>query len=106
MREEGAYIKNTFARMCLQQIRDFVLYGSEACQTETENYHMRLRQGSDPIYRRLESLYPNDETERDKAASDLSLALAAHDAVYMEMGMKTGARLIYQLLLADDQRHT
>jgi hypothetical protein len=50
----------------------------------------------------LESLYPN-ETELDKAAADLSKALTAYEYVYMELGMKAGARLLHQLLLTDDQ---
>ena len=55
-----------------------------------------------PIYKRLERTYP-DETELDNAVADLSQALTVHDDVYMELGMKAGARLLYQLLLTDDQ---
>jgi len=96
MREEGAFIKDIFARLDLQHIREFLLYGVQACQMETENYHTRLKKDSDPIYNRLESLY-QDETERDKAANDLGLAFASQNAVYFEMGMKAGARLALQL---------
>ena len=101
MREQGEYVKKMFERMDLRQIREFLLYSTEDSNIDTENYHERLKQGSDPIYSRLESLCC-DETAHNEAANDLSQALAAHDAVYMEIGMKAGARLIYQLLLSDD----
>jgi hypothetical protein len=101
MREQGEYVNKLFERMDLRQIREFLLYGTEDSSIETENYHVRLKQGSDPIYNRLISLYPN-EADRENAGNDLSQALAAHDAVYMEIGMKAGARLVYQLLLTDE----
>ena len=101
MREQGEYVNKLFERMDLRQIREFLLYGTEDSSIETENYHVRLKQGSDPIYNRLINLYPN-ESDRENAGNDLSQALAAHDAVYMEIGMKAGARLIYQLLLTDE----
>lgn len=95
------YIKDAFSRMDLQQIRSFFLYGTEDYTDETRPYKDTLKKESDPIYKRLKSLYP-DESELDKAAADLSQALTAYEYVYMELGMKAGARLIYQLLLTDD----
>ena len=106
MNAQGEYIGKIFSRMDLQQIREFLLYGAEEHGAESEDFHARLKNGSDPIYNRLINLYPESNTERDEAANDLSQALAAHDAVYMEMGMKAGARLIYQLLLSDNPSPT
>ena len=83
------------------QLRSFLLYGTDDFGEEVQPYRERLKSESDPIYRRLESLYP-DETELDKAAADLSQALTAYEYVYMELGMKAGARLLHQLLLTDD----
>ena len=100
MKEQNEYVSNFFARMDIRQIREFLLYGTEDISMETEDYHVRLKQGSDPIYDRI-SLYP-DEADRERAGHDLSQALAAHDAVYMEIGMKAGARLVYQLLLSNN----
>lgn len=98
------HIKNTFARMDLQRLREFMLYGASEYALEAEaykDYGIRLKESSDPIYKRLQSICPN-ESDMDEAISDLSQALAAHDEVYMEIGMKAGARLIYQLLLTDN----
>lgn len=95
------YIKDTFSRMDLHHIQQFLLYGAEDYVTDTRPYAERLKAESNAIYRRLENLYP-DRTELDEAAADLSQALTAYETVYMEIGMKAGARLIFQLLLADD----
>ena len=95
------YIKDTFTRMDLQQIRQFLLQGTENLSYENQTYHDRLTQGSDPIYNRLKEIYPK-QAEFDRAASDLSTALTTHENVYMELGMKAEARLVYQLLLTDN----
>lgn len=96
------YIKETFDRMDLRQIRSFLLYGTDDFAEETHPYREKLKENSKPIYKRLESIYP-DETELDKAAADLSQALTAYEYVYRELGMKAGARLLHQLLFLDDQ---
>jgi len=49
----------------------------------------------------LENQYTN-RNERETATSELANALIAYSDVYMELGMKAGARLVYQLLLTDD----
>lgn len=96
------YIKDAFARMNLQQNISFLLFGTDDFAEETHPYREVLTQNSDPIYKRLESIYP-DGPELDKATADLSLALSAYEHVYMEIGMKAGARLVHQLLCLDDQ---
>lgn len=94
------YVKKVFQRMGSQQICSFLLYGAEDFDIENRPYKERLKIGSDSIYSRLESLYPN-ENELEKAISELSEALTAYEGVYMEIGMKAGARLIFQLLHKD-----
>jgi len=101
MRNHSEYINEIFARMNVQQFREFVLYGQEGKRTETEPYHERLKQNSDPIYSLLNNLNL-ESAEHDKFADALSQALSSHCAVYMEIGMKAGARLIHQLLILDD----
>jgi hypothetical protein len=101
MRNPSEYINEIFARMNVQQFREFVVYGQEDKHTDTKPYHTRLKENSDPIYNLLRSLNL-DTAEHDKFANALSQALATHCAVYTEIGMKTGARLIHQLLILDD----
>ena len=100
--KERDYIKDAFARMNLQQAISFLLFDSENCAEETHPYRDVLTKHSDPIYHRLESIYP-DGIEQDKATADLELAFSAYQYVYMEIGMKAGARLVHQLLCMDDQ---
>ena len=98
------YITETFARMDLQRLREFIVYGTSGSALENEAYQaydIRLKESGDPIYNRLRNIYPN-ESDMNEAAADLSQALSAHDEVYMEIGMKAGARLIYQLLLTEN----
>lgn len=95
------YIKDVFSRMNLHQLLSFLLYGTDDFAKRTTPYQETLKAGSDPIYKRLEKVYPN-EAEWDEAAVDLSQALAAYECVYTELGMKAGARILHQLLLSDD----
>jgi hypothetical protein len=96
------YIKDAYARMDLSKFRSFLLYGQEDFSEDVTPYRETLNHSCDPIYKRLETLYP-DSKEFDRASADLSDALTAYQNVYMELGMKAGARLIYQLLLTDDR---
>lgn len=95
------YIKAAFARMNLQQTVNYLLFGVDRISVEIRPYKEVLKESSDPIYRRLETIYP-DGIELDKAAADLDLALLTYEQVYMEIGMKAGARLVHQLLLSND----
>lgn len=95
------YIKGVFKRMDLQQIRHYLLYGTEELAFNGQPYSDRLKNETDPIYNCLVSLYP-DEKELDMAAADLSKALIAYESVHLELGMKAGARLMCQLLFTDD----
>ncbi|MCL2563950.1 MAG: hypothetical protein FWE08_07945 [Oscillospiraceae bacterium] len=94
-------IGNIFTRADLTQVRGFLLHGAESCEPEAEPYHTRLKNGHAAIYKRLESIYPN-ETHRDEATAELSQALGAYESVYTEIGIKVGARILYQLLLAEE----
>lgn len=99
---ERNYINEAFERMNLQQLISFFLFGTDDFTEETHPYKTTLKKKCDPIYKRLDTIYPDGE-ERDTAAADLSLALSAYERVYMEIGMKAGARLLHQLLYEDDQ---
>ena len=91
------YVQKTFARMNLAQIHNFILYGTEGISCPQEPYKDKLKKRSDAIYKRLRELYP-DQAERESAEADLANALTAYEQVYFEMGMKAGARILYQLL--------
>lgn len=95
------YIKEAFTRMNLRQLQHFLLYGTDDFEHERLPYSEWLKKESDPIHKRLELLYPISE-EMDEAAADLAQALTAFEEVYMEIGMKAGARLLFHLLVEDE----
>lgn len=99
------FIKDAFTRMDLGSTRQFLLYGADEFDYVNQPYMDRLKTGSDPIHARLKNLYAN-KPELDEAIADLTFALDAYESVYMELGMKAGARLLYQLLLTDDHSPT
>jgi len=94
------FTKDIFARMDLQQIRAFLTYGTEEYSPTSEPYHIRIKTGSDPIYKQVKNLHLSEE-QREEASSNLARALSSYQDVYMEIGMIAGARIIYQLLVAE-----
>ena len=96
------YIKKVFPRMDLWQIRAFILYGTEQNNPTNESYDVQLKKATEPIYNRINSLYPV-QSELTEASNDIAKALSAYEEVYMEIGMKLGAKLVYQLLLSEDK---
>ena len=95
------HIESAFARIDLKQIRSFILEGTETLITEDEPYKVRLDNCSNAITERLETIYPNRE-DMDKAFNELAEVMRVHSDVYLEMGMKFGARLLHQLLTQND----
>ena len=94
------FTKDIFARMDLQQIREFLLHGVDDYNQTSKPYHLRIKDGSDAIYKRLGATYQDGEA-LDAANADLCQALSNYESVYMEIGMKAGARILYQLLVAE-----
>ena len=95
------YIKEAISRANLQDIREFLLHGGELCSYRNEPYEAWLKKECDPIYKRLEALFPTEES-REQASADLSQALSAYQSVYTELGMKMGAKMLYQLLVSEE----
>lgn len=94
------YITASFKRMELPQIREFLLGDARYKNLNNKPYKDRLEQTHAPIYKRITENC-QDSSERTDAENELADALNVQREVYMEIGMKAGARLIYQLLLSD-----
>ena len=90
--------QSIFKRMDIRQLRTFLLCGVDDSETDTRNYEQRLKEKDDIICKRIEAIYPADAKERDDLFSDLSEALVIREQIYLEIGMKAGARLLWQLL--------
>ncbi|MCL2853458.1 MAG: hypothetical protein FWE20_10595 [Defluviitaleaceae bacterium] len=102
MDKSNSYISRTFTRMDLERISKFFLYGEEHKTQHSDLYFERLEKASKPIYNRINSLYPN-ASDLTEPTNELSHALSTFQEVYMEIGMKAGARLLYQLMLEDEK---
>ena len=90
-------ISDILARANLQQIREFILYGSESLDVSKKDYLQRLTEA------REAAIVAIDEKVSDPAAADalteLMFAYASSVGdVYMEIGMQCGASLSSQLL--------
>lgn len=96
-----SFVEDIFRRMDLRQLRIFLLEGLDDFSVDSDTYENMLKKSSDPIYKRLEGIYKNED-ELDRAAADVYDALAVYKSVYTEIGMKFGARIIFQLLHTDD----
>lgn len=96
-------INEIFERMNLKQFVVFLLtgVGDSVEDIDRRTYQVKLSEDSKNLFNRLENLY-SDHDELEKALSDVYDTTVAHDEVYTEIGMKAGARLIYQLLIEND----
>ena len=91
------YIKSVFQRANLQQLREFLLYGQEGCKLDQRPYLEQLREADDAVDDTLEQYIP-DPKALDRAADKISHAFSVYEAVYTEIGLQTGAALVFELL--------
>jgi len=91
------YVKKIFERLDLQQIRNFLFTGVELREIDERTYIERLEEESQSIEKRLENIFKNKE-ELDEVFYELGQSEETHAEVFFEMGIKVGARLIFQLL--------
>ena len=95
-------VEEILKRVDLRQIVNFIMdeeYSSPEVPVLT--YGERLKNGDSLILKRLRKMY-GDDTAFDDALSDYTLAIAAYRDVFTEIGMKAGARLLYQLLFEEE----
>lgn len=81
----------------LQSIRAS-LTDEQRYNDEDKTYSEKLQKEAEPMLKRLEETY-SDSTERDVAYTEIVNVITAHEDTYFEMGMKCGARMLYQLLI-------
>ena len=86
-------------RTHIQQLGSFLLEGMELDSWQKEDgrsYEQRLHEEEGPIWKLLEKTF--SENEIDDAAEKLSRALVVNQNLYLELGLKAGARLVLELL--------
>ena len=98
---EQEHIKQIFECTDLQHIRELLLCGTELNEPPDKRpYSDRLEDGSVHIVNRLKQ-FSQDEQEFSAMCDDFSEATVAYTNVFLEIGMKAGARLLFQLLCED-----
>ncbi len=96
------YSKDYFERANLGQLLNFIKYGVECLNESNEPYIIRLENSSKEIRRLLNEKHPTFE-EYNEIEKVLTHAFSVYEEVYLEIGVKMGAKLIYQLLLDDSK---
>lgn len=95
------FIERYLARANIQEIRTYI-QGAEAIgEIDTRTYSQRLESGRKPLLDFLKELYPDPWEYEKKLSGILADMLGAYEDVYLEVGMKVGARMAYQLFFDD-----
>ena len=77
-------------------IRAFLLQDQPLPKCSFEDYETYLQRSEQPVFELLEQTFQNAK-ELDNATDLVSRALSAREDVYLEIGLRAGARLLYQL---------
>ena len=84
-----------------QQLRSFIMEGVDLdnwCEEEDiRPLEQRVWEAEHPMWQLLENSFP-DGNDLDDAVDKLSRALAVNQSVYMEIGIRSGAILMFDLL--------
>jgi len=88
-------------RADIQSIREYIINGAGDGKIDLRTYHERQQAAEQHMRDFLESRYP-DERERAAVFDKIVLAISGNQDIFLEIGMITGARLCYQLLLGGE----
>ena len=87
------YTKEMLKRINLQQLRGFITMGKIE-EHDERSYSERLEQATEPLMKIFKDNSPSEE-DFDNA---LRYALTECEYVFTEIGMKVGAKLIFEIL--------
>jgi len=91
------YIDKIFERLDFQQIREFLMNGTECEEIDGRTYKQRLESASKPVFKMLNEKF-TDSGENDEVESIMCDYVGVSQNVYMEISMKCGAILAMNLL--------
>jgi len=89
------HIQEIFERLNLQQIREFLLHGTEAVAVCGESHHEREAQAYHALGKMLRQHFPQ-EAQREAAEGELHQCIGNLCDVYIEIGLCCGAELMRQ----------
>lgn len=95
-----SYISEIFERANLQQICNFLLYGTEAVVISDKSYTERIKEANSKITSIIKEKLSenNDAKEIESVINDILSFSSDSENVYMEIGMQCGAMLCNDLL--------
>lgn len=88
-------------RAHIQPLSSFIAEGTWREIEDRRPYEQRLREEEKEIWLLLKNTFTEYEAF-ENAAQKLISALAANQSVYMEMGLKAGARLLLEVIRQDE----
>lgn len=91
------YIDEIFLRADIQQIREFLLYGVGELNVDPRTYKERLESAKKRMTARLHEEY-TDMEEYEEITGLIYTYTSTVETVYMEIGIRTGAILMFDLL--------
>ena len=92
------YIHEIFTRADIQQIREFLLHGTEETSLDPRPYKERIDSAHKAFTARLHRDYP-DEKDFEEVTEPIYHYVNAIEEVYMEIGLQAGAILAAQTAL-------
>ena len=95
--------KEIFERADIKHFREFVLKENIISNNSYGTYQERLGRDSEDIINSLKRNLKDDENNSpfSEAMEELTIAFFTYRDVYLEIGIKIGARLLLQLLYED-----
>lgn len=99
-----SYISEIFQRVNIQNIREFLLYGSECSEHCPKGYMEQLNEAYEDIHKLLceNSLSMNNEEISNAVMQNVNLI----EKVHMEVGLVCGFKLALQMLTGRDMKET
>ena len=98
------YNKEMLNRVNIRHIRSLIFNGTadHLASEFDETYEERLSGSSYLLEKRIKKIYKDDSNELENALSEVGTIMREYRDVYTEIGMKIGAKLIFQLLYQDN----
>lgn len=97
-----SFIKEYLSRADLQEIRTYIQGAEGTGKIDTRTYKQRLEDGRKPLLDFLKGLYSDSWEYENQTSAIVADALGTYEDVYLEVGIKIGARIAYQLFCEDN----
>lgn len=85
-----------FKRSSLQQLREFLLHGTECGAISEKSCEQRLKEAGKAVFSMIRKKFPDME-EQEKLTGELYSYVGTVENVYMEIGLQCGMLLAVQL---------